>query len=856
MPVDSIVLDSRVRAVRNIQFTAQDLKVLLPHTQHKVGGTVLNAFGAYLQDFRVAATEESNYCILSSWVPALVGGTVSEGPSSGSFDTHMSAAGGKDVIRAKHRWALPMCGGSPAHWVLGYVDFSIREAGIYDSLPQVQSNLWAKPLLHDVLNKIIKYINRDAFLSIDETWTFAVKSPPESSRQSDAWSCGIFTLLALQHFASVDDSYTTKDDISIEVTKTHILGCLMTLPLLEPVVDVEPLDHLGDAPLDCLGDAPLDHLGDAPPDRRLGDAPLDHLGDAPLGLYDNNSSHMPKGDQNPSTMTSQALPEESESNHLEAPTLTEPPGIHLAGEEHADTDGVFWLTETGLDNRTKWVRMKRCTLCGMAINLGSGVSLHAYNTHFDKAPCRDAVAKQRKESGLKKQRKLMDMFCGPSRATSTSSPSPLATSPPLAAPSTDPATMASRSEPGTGSPDSEPADMPVQESHAEITAMFRAATICPGILLEFPMPFERTYPFHLHAFDNLPYTLSHWDRLGGLLNSNRTLERMRARATEPVPTSLNWRYYNFNQFTEAMDRKNDEKNTLKLQNLNLAKQYERATTRLSDHERFKGILAQGDVEGADRLVRVAMQNHRSISEIVARMSRAACGLYQAKSFQDKNYDVMALAGALGGPKLQYAMAEALGLPAISTTSSRSRLPSLEASIGFPRLSEYAHNLLVLHNAGLLHGTSSGSGQTRRRGWQAMIDEIALEERPRYDSRRDAILGIARETSHEVDITTVTLETLHGAADALNDGSLALAKEATFVGLAAYGRDDYTVLPVMISGTNKTERDHSQARWIQLAIDAWDAPIPDLNTTYEEQYGELWALGSDGDATRRRALHYY
>ncbi|KAH9912817.1 uncharacterized protein B0H18DRAFT_889240, partial [Fomitopsis serialis] len=292
-----------------------------------------------------------------------------------------------------------------------------------------------------------------------------------------------------------------------------------------------------------------------------------------------------------------------------------------------------------------------------------------------------------------------------------------------------------------------------------------------------------------------------------------------------------------------------------LQNLNLAKQYERATTRLSDHERFKGILAQGDVEGADRLVRVAMQNHRSISEIVARMSRAACGLYQAKSFQDKNYDVMALAGALGGPKLQYAMAEALGLPAISTTSSRSRLPSLEASIGFPRLSEYAHNLLVLHNAGLLHGTSSGSGQTRRRGWQAMIDEIALEERPRYDSRRDAILGIARETSHEVDITTVTLETLHGAADALNDGSLALAKEATFVGLAAYGRDDYTVLPVMISGTNKTERDHSQARWIQLAIDAWDAPIPDLNTTYEEQYGELWALGSDGDATRRRALHY-
>ncbi|KAH9928182.1 uncharacterized protein B0H18DRAFT_857228, partial [Fomitopsis serialis] len=288
----------------------------------------------------------------------------------------------------------------------------------------------------------------------------------------------------------------------------------------------------------------------------------------------------------------------------------------------------------------------------------------------------------------------------------------------------------------------------------------------------------------------------------------------------------------------------------------LVRQYERTTVRLSDYERFKALIASGDVEGTDRLVRVAIKNHRSISEICNRMIRATLGLYNVKSFTRKHYDLMRLTGALGGPKLQFAVADALQLPGISTTRAHSLVLLIEACLGFPILAEFLHNLGALDSAGVLWESSSNGSRQRRRGFQIMVDELALEERPRYDSRRDAVLGMARETSHEVDLSVLTLENLEAAADALEDGSMAVAKEATMMGLAAFGHDDYTVFPIMISGTNKTERDVKQAEWIKLAIDAWEngKPAPDSKQTYEERYGELWCVGSDGDATRRRALH--
>lgn len=215
------------------------------------------------------------------------------------------------------------------------------------------------------------------------------------------------------------------------------------------------------------------------------------------------------------------------------------------------------------------------------------------------------------------------------------------------------------------------------------------------------------------------------------------------------------------------------------------------------------------------------------------------------AYQEKHYEIQRLVLSLGGPRLAYTIAKALNLPSISTTREHSITPTILPSIGFPLHSKISANLEALHLSGVLQG----GPVLRKRGYSLQIDEIALEERPRYDSTRDAIIGMSHENAQSCNLSTVTLEILEAAADALEDGSLSLAKEATFVALAAYDREYYVALPLLISGTNKTEDDVSQAEWIELIIN-----VLEQSPHGEEMYGELWSIGSDGDATRRRALH--
>ncbi|KAH9928183.1 uncharacterized protein B0H18DRAFT_265021 [Fomitopsis serialis] len=225
--LETASLDSHIRVIRAIQFTSQDLRPLLPTTQQKVPGTTINVYGAFLQDY--TTSENPDFCVFSSWIPAIVGGTQREGPSAGTFEGHMQAAGGKETIRARGRWAVPMCSGVPSHWVLGSVDFGQQSAVIYDSMPDSDSVSWAKPLLFTVVNRILQYINRATFLSVDDTWSFRVISPPMRRQQSDGWSCGVFVLLALHDFVHQDSSYQQGQEILL-ISKQRALESLMQLP--------------------------------------------------------------------------------------------------------------------------------------------------------------------------------------------------------------------------------------------------------------------------------------------------------------------------------------------------------------------------------------------------------------------------------------------------------------------------------------------------------------------------------------------------------------------------------------------------------------------------------------------------
>jgi hypothetical protein len=135
----------------------------------------------------------------------------------------------------------------------------------------------------------------------------------------------------------------------------------------------------------------------------------------------------------------------------------------------------------------------------------------------------------------------------------------------------------------------------------------------------------------------------------------------------------------------------------------------------------------------------------------------------------------------------------------------------------------------------------------------MIDEVAIESRPRYDIRQDAVTGICREHANENALRHLStqdnsLNSLLDTQTSLESGGCHRATEATMAAIARFGRADYSATVILASGTCKTEQTGNQTRWIELLQNCWkDSP------NGEALHGSIWSICTDGDAKRRRAL---
>ncbi|KAI0676072.1 hypothetical protein C8Q78DRAFT_1007946 [Trametes maxima] len=216
-----------MRRIRNIDFCSQELETLLPSCTRKISGTTIDAFAAVVQE--VAEKRQGgqcSFCLFSSWIPAIVSGQYSDGGHAGSIDDHVLAVcNSPDYTEARERpqWALPLCGGNPSHWVLGWVNYSSMQYGITDSMGELESAVWAFPLLKKCLDRLRDHLQMPAM-----DWsamTTLVRLPGPCDQQIDSWSCGLFVMIALQSFA---DEWKTP--LLGESAKEHVrAGALQAL---------------------------------------------------------------------------------------------------------------------------------------------------------------------------------------------------------------------------------------------------------------------------------------------------------------------------------------------------------------------------------------------------------------------------------------------------------------------------------------------------------------------------------------------------------------------------------------------------------------------------------------------------
>lgn len=269
--------------------------------------------------------------------------------------------------------------------------------------------------------------------------------------------------------------------------------------------------------------------------------------------------------------------------------------------------------------------------------------------------------------------------------------------------------------------------------------------------------------------------------------------------------------------------------------------------RLSDHERFVQTLATNTdkVKAVGRLVAACIRQCRSISVIVGRLTQSIEGFYSVKSFTKRELDIQKLVLAFSGPKLAFAICHGLDLPSPSVAQRDAYCIDIRASLAKPTYQEIQGNVSAIHKAGVMWRKGI---RPPKRGLSIQSDEIALENRPRYDSRRNSVLGFSRTTADTCDLR-VTENTLYAMVDSLKDGTLTVASEATVVAVGAFDGVDYDIFPIMISGTDKKENDMDQAEWLNLLGDVWEN-----SEGGQDSYGFIWTYNSDGDPARRRALH--
>ena len=260
------------------------------------------------------------------------------------------------------------------------------------------------------------------------------------------------------------------------------------------------------------------------------------------------------------------------------------------------------------------------------------------------------------------------------------------------------------------------------------------------------------------------------------------------------------------------------------------------------------MLAQNKIAGVSRILSTALRNNMSIPRMIERLEDIIAGVYKPKggNWSRRELDVAFLIKAYGGPRLLYAMQKADAYPSHSTLRTRKKIPELLVSTGQPTLMDMNSNI----SAFLGKEGRQPSPYAKLIGQCLMIDGVALEEVCRYDSNQHAVLGLCHEHSTRDDSIVLTMDDINRIHDRLfktPHNPCHHAKDGTVAAIAPVtGEKHYYPVPVLLSGSCKTENAAALQNWISQFLHAYRH-----NPDGEAIHGPIYTLPTDGESTFRK-----
>lgn len=257
-----------------------------------------------------------------------------------------------------------------------------------------------------------------------------------------------------------------------------------------------------------------------------------------------------------------------------------------------------------------------------------------------------------------------------------------------------------------------------------------------------------------------------------------------SRANDGCKESTPYHWLSPDQHTQLLRYKQSQLVTLRLSRLNQDHAALARTKHLEDYKRLLMAVASGDVKRVDKVVSVALKNGCSVSAILERVQRAAKNLYNAKSFTDDEIDLAYVMLRFAGARGLDIISRALGLPSVRRTRLRAMVPALQTSASTPTAGEIEANFRAVYarrdSTSSLFDAAAGAGSSGIKfiGLNIMADEIALQQRLRWDPSTNKILGFCREHSSTCSLSFLTADEALLVRDALVSERIHFASEVS------------------------------------------------------------------------------
>ena len=383
--------------------------------------------------------------------------------------------------------------------------------------------------------------------------------------------------------------------------------------------------------------------------------------------------------------------------------------------------------------------------------------------------------------------------------------------------------------------------------------------LCKGFIIQYnndQESFYRIYPFHRHSSEDPSLQLNHhisisYDEVSHnetlVIHSSSCTRALDDPTTESNKCCLDIEHpqqfkkmlemssestlhskckldtLNYQQLQIKYRNLEEQFNEEKLHNLNLLRKNSLLHQKYTLNSMFNELIASAEIPRLKVLLQVCFQRGMGMKSIIGRIEDAINKKYSPKKYGDVDWEKAILVLRIGGPRLLHLLHVTDGLLVVSSVYKKCKTLTTNMVAGVDSSFEHRHNM-----GSFTHEATTVSS--------LKMDEIAVENRLRWNKQDNKIYGLCYQHSHRYDMEFCDISSISNLQNLLATNTVHKTKENLVIAIGNVCDRGHITPLFSLPSCCKDETDQ-----FPIVIDAV------CNHTNVD------IIATDGDATRRRIL---